>query len=178
MDRIDLIQRLLDSGWTHDAPIDPDREKDCVHATFPHPRDVDVTFGVAPPEVEVLDEEALGRIVVRVENDRRKVQLASVVGDLVNRKGGSSYAENGAQDERTDAGHSSDHATGRVRAAFRTGILGNPDTIRADLLNENQSSLRPQLFSGGTVLRFYLERLIHILDRKQRRSPDPNCAGA
>ena len=38
--------------------------------------------------------------------------------------------------------------------------------------------LSSQLFSGGTVLRFDLERLIHILDGEQRRSPDPHCARA
>jgi hypothetical protein len=35
-----------------------------------------------------------------------------------------------------------------------------------------------QLFSGSTVLRVNLERLIHILDGEHRRSPDSHCARA
>jgi hypothetical protein len=44
------------------------------------------------------------RSAVGVENDRRKVPFASVVGDLVSRNSGSSQAENRTEDKQTNLG--------------------------------------------------------------------------
>jgi hypothetical protein len=44
-----------------------------------------MTARVPPAEVEILGEEALRSVVVRVENQGGKVQLAGVGGDLVSR---------------------------------------------------------------------------------------------
>ena len=63
---INLIESFLHRGRTHDAAINPDGKENGVHASFAHARDIDVAIGVAPAEVEILGEEPLRRVVVRI----------------------------------------------------------------------------------------------------------------
>ncbi len=45
-----------------------------------------MAVGIALAEVEVLGEEALRRVVVRIENDRREMQLLGALGDFIARR--------------------------------------------------------------------------------------------
>src|ERR1700760_2530472 len=78
-----LVECFLHCRRTSDASVNPNREKDGVHPAFFHTRNVDVTVRVALPEIELLCEEALSRVIVGVEDDRRELQFRSAIGDVV-----------------------------------------------------------------------------------------------
>ena len=49
--------------------VAPNGKENRVQAAFPHARNIDVAFGVAMPEIEMLEEETLRRVVMRIQHD-------------------------------------------------------------------------------------------------------------
>ena len=74
-DGVDLIEGLLDGVWAESFAGDPDGEKDGGHTAFAHAWDVNVAIGVASGEIEIGIEEALGGVVVSVDDDGGRLEL-------------------------------------------------------------------------------------------------------
>ena len=65
---VDLIECLLNRGRAHNVAVDPDRKEDAIHAAFAHARYVDRAVRIALAQVIILREQALRRVVVRVDD--------------------------------------------------------------------------------------------------------------
>ena len=66
----------------------PDGKENRVQATITHARDINVSFAVAMGEIEMLEEHALRRVVVRIHDYGAEVNLVRAIGDVVSRHGG------------------------------------------------------------------------------------------
>ncbi len=86
-DGVDLVESLLNGDGAGDFAVDPDGEEDGVQAAFAHARDVDVAVGVTRADIEGGVEEALGGVVVGIDNDGRGVERFGFVGDGLCRSG-------------------------------------------------------------------------------------------
>src|SRR5262249_4998231 len=85
---IDLIQGSLHRNRTGHVARHPDGKEDGVEPTLAHSRDIDVPVFVSRADVEgLLENQPLGRIVMRVYNDRALVKFFGARGDLVGRSG-------------------------------------------------------------------------------------------
>src|SRR4029077_5138371 len=81
--RFDLCRGAQDRFRASNLARHPDREKYGVQSAFLHSWDVDAAVGVSRAEIEAAIHQALRGVVVGVHNDRRKMQLAGVRGEIV-----------------------------------------------------------------------------------------------
>src|ERR1700688_4615281 len=97
-DGVDLLKGLLDGVGAHDFSGDPNGEEDGGEAAFAHAGDVDVTVRVARGEVEFGIEEALGGVVVSVDDYGGGVKFLCLLGTGVggHQKGSQRETENEA----------------------------------------------------------------------------------
>jgi hypothetical protein len=77
------MESALDSFGSSDLARHPNRKKDRAEAAFLHPWDVDAAPGIAASEIEIAIEKALCGVVVRIHDDRGKVELAGAGRDIV-----------------------------------------------------------------------------------------------
>src|SRR5581483_5750414 len=106
-DRVDLVQRLLDSHGPHGSTINPNGEENGVHPAFAHAGDVDASVRIPLAQVKILGEEALRGVVVRIQHDGGKVQLVSPLGDVVRpRLARGQQNENRGQTDQQNSNHS------------------------------------------------------------------------
>src|SRR5579863_5882436 len=83
-DEIDLIEGLADRFGTHRLSVDPDREKDAIHAAFAHSWDIDRAIGIAFAQVKArFGEKALRRVIVRVDDITGEVEFVRTGGNVV-----------------------------------------------------------------------------------------------
>ena len=95
-DGVDLIESLLDGLRAGDLAGNPDGEEEGGEAAIAHARDVYAAVGVASGEIEFGVEEALGGVVVGVDDNGGEVEGFGFVGESV---GGQ---ENYTQGEESD----------------------------------------------------------------------------
>jgi hypothetical protein len=82
-DSADLIESFLDSLRSGDFAGNPDGKENRAEVAVAHARDVDAAVGVADAQVELVVEQALRGVVVRVDDDRRKVKFLGTLGNAV-----------------------------------------------------------------------------------------------
>src|SRR6266436_5404174 len=78
-DRVNLDQRAVHGLGAGHLAGDPDGKENCAQIAFAHARKVNAARGAARSQIEFSVEEALRGVIVRVYDDGRKVQLASLL---------------------------------------------------------------------------------------------------
>src|SRR5271157_5185861 len=96
VDSVDLIESLLDGLRAGDFAGNPDGEEESGETAIAHAGDVNAAVGVASAEIEFGIEEALGGVVVGVNDNGGEVEGFGFVGESV---GGQ---ENYTQGEESD----------------------------------------------------------------------------
>jgi hypothetical protein len=81
-DGVDLVESFFDGGGASNCAGHPDGEENAVETAGFHARNVDLAVGVARVEIEMRIEEALGGVVMRVDDNGMKMEFAGALGDF------------------------------------------------------------------------------------------------
>jgi hypothetical protein len=74
--RLDLLQRPANRFRTRHGAGNPDGEENRAHTAFAHPRNIDRAVRMRHAEIEIVVEQALGCVRVRIDHERPKMQVA------------------------------------------------------------------------------------------------------
>src|ERR1700693_5977481 len=110
MDGIDLVERFLNRERAHGAAINPDGKEDGVHAAFTHAGDVDVARGIALAKIEIAGEEALGGVIVGVNDDGGEVEPTGLIRNGAGVGGSGNQQSYGAEKTDKQSDERADHS--------------------------------------------------------------------
>src|SRR6266850_3512347 len=108
-DRINLDQRAVHGFGASYLARNPDGKENCAQIPFAHAWNVKAARGAARSQIELSVEEALRRVIVRIHDDGRKVQLARLLRNAVCFH--CTRQEHASRSTRTRAQNRSHHST-------------------------------------------------------------------